>query len=102
MSDELKPCPFCGGKAFWDGHIDEYGQAWDVVSCARCHIHAEGCSNAVGDDRAEARWNRRHAGEPSEAEVTEAQLSAAAVAFNSASGSFYDALRAALVAGRGA
>ncbi len=52
MTDELKPCPFCGGEALIDG--DLLGASW--VICREC-----GASGAQEDSDAEAiaAWNRR-------------------------------------------
>lgn len=53
-SDDLKPCPFCGGKAILS--------SWELlhehsVSCSRCHA----VSGDYEDTREKAimRWNRR-------------------------------------------
>lgn len=58
MEVELKPCPFCGGKAelirwsIWEG-----SEITDFVQCTECtadgkHFHDE-------PDKAIAAWNRR-------------------------------------------
>lgn len=36
MSNELKPCPFCGGEAVIYQNYDEYGY-WSI-SCDACHV----------------------------------------------------------------
>ena len=61
MTEELKPCPFCGGRAivFHDGaHYadtgEDAGELW-VVGCTKCDA-------MVGKDtvtEAIAAWNRR-------------------------------------------
>lgn len=53
MSDELKPCPFCGGKA------QEVNRGWSgpySVTCQRCQ-----CGTNARDKRSRVRaaWNRR-------------------------------------------
>ena len=49
---ELKPCPFCGGKArLYDGHMDAYG-----VVCEKCGVKLYGRSSSGAAKRA---WNRR-------------------------------------------
>lgn len=60
MSDEIKPCPFCGGPANWERTITD-ASVW----CARCRAkvvrdHYLG-SSADWDatPRAIAAWNRR-------------------------------------------
>lgn len=54
MSDELKPCPFCGFGAV---HHYEYEIGWCVI-CA-----ASGCTCEISDyqtqDEATAAWNKR-------------------------------------------
>lgn len=49
--EELKPCPFCGGKA----DICETSSTWSFVSCYECSAEIR------GDTKAEAieAWNRR-------------------------------------------
>ena len=53
---ELKPCPFCGGKAFhyffFDGFHD-YGR----VECTKCKVMMTKV-NCIGTEAIEA-WNRR-------------------------------------------
>lgn len=57
MSEELKPCPFCGGKG---------SLAWDWLSCQRHYdfIRCQNCGARTGDflcdkDKAIAAWNTR-------------------------------------------
>lgn len=55
MSEELKPCPFCGGKNLYrHKDSDGLGQTW--VWCADC-----GASGPVKEERSHAieAWNRR-------------------------------------------
>lgn len=51
MTDELKPCPFCGGKA-------EYGltMAGEEVYCTACYANMPRTTTA---DEAISRWNAR-------------------------------------------
>lgn len=51
MSEELKTCPFCGGKAYFEGGITVY---W--IKCRICGVETLGY-----DDEADAvdAWNRR-------------------------------------------
>ena len=65
MEPELKPCPFCGGKA----HIEQYGTARQSTSysCEDCGCRLEtGEVFNIGDD-----WNRR-APDPVTADLLEA------------------------------
>ena len=72
MEDELKPCPFCGGKAFFykrhDGQMYKY---WNTVECVDCEasiaedgIHfytdpkIEGEQEEIEKELLE-KWNRR-------------------------------------------
>lgn len=69
MTDELKPCPFCGGKAdihSWWSDNEECGMAWvgckresytNGYECARIHIMRIDVKTARED--AIAAWNRR-------------------------------------------
>lgn len=75
MTEELKPCPFCGGKASADGHI-RYGKPlkdawWEdgspiteafYTNCMNCGALAR--SGIVGGFKTKAeaieRWNTRH------------------------------------------
>lgn len=49
--EDLKPCPFCGGKPEKRLAVGEW---W--VSCPTCTSHSKGCSNY---DAAITAWNRR-------------------------------------------
>ena len=58
---ELKPCPFCGGKA----HIYQDCTGYYVAQCDKCGIGTLLC----GDKRtAKRRWNRRSDNEQREAD----------------------------------
>lgn len=50
MSDELKPCPFCGGKA-----IMGMFNVW----CDNCRAETNGDDTYATDDEIIAAWNRR-------------------------------------------
>jgi hypothetical protein len=52
MSDELKPCPFCGGGVHWEDEM------LDVVRCFRCTADGP-WSLGAGKSEAIAAWNTR-------------------------------------------
>ena len=57
MSDDLKPCPFCGGKAEAINYIIE-----GAVRCTDCGVSVARRHDAQGDtgyDEAIAAWNTR-------------------------------------------
>lgn len=60
MSEELKPCPFCGGEAYErKDHkaSDSFNFYWHVI-CEKCHCSSP--SYTLGHfDKAIAAWNRR-------------------------------------------
>ena len=59
MSEELKPCPFCGGEASYKMHDDE----WWVVSCDNCLAEGgyyDGDESTAPSD-ARQFWNNRPA-----------------------------------------
>lgn len=70
MSEELKPCPFCGGKA----HL--------VIGDEFCHIRCHQCgatgalADAIRESDAIAAWNRRARAEQAERERDEAREAA--------------------------
>ena len=55
MSDDLLPCPFCGGEAYIDGTSwttrDGKDQSW--VTCMKCGTYGPSSTDAI------AAWNRR-------------------------------------------
>lgn len=56
---ELKPCPFCGGKAFFDKLYDAYGVEEYCIACTDCDcVFTVAYKNPDKSDLAEA-WNRR-------------------------------------------
>lgn len=61
MSEELKPCPFCGGKASHvydpEGTIDTEKRPWRyTIVCDRCCASTGLCWS---DEMAIKLWNRR-------------------------------------------
>ena len=59
MNKELKPCPFCGGKA----QLDHDGLAdYSYVRCMECHARTREITVAsyhCSDDKAIELWNHR-------------------------------------------
>ena len=59
LMDELKPCPFCGGKAVFDS----YGWTTEhkVAKCSVCRAATDFCDDEgiVGYKVVLERWNRR-------------------------------------------
>lgn len=70
MSDELKPCPFCGSTPKFGYHGDDDG-GYYYVECRSCSrpadLEAERFIGAHADNHAEAitAWNRRPSTAPS-------------------------------------
>ena len=60
---ELKPCPFCGGKAKYI-----YRMPYNVVKCTKCKVFGKTIVDSYEqqDGKAEAieAWNRRAEDEP--------------------------------------
>lgn len=54
MSEELKPCPFCGGKALLHER-SQAPEAWVYCRCGGAGPMSE------TDDGAKAKWNQREA-----------------------------------------
>ena len=74
MSEELKPCPFCGGEA--EFHTDKgfTGELYGWVGCGQCD--ATSCQIDVRSMQPEethpiAAWNTRHTIETQAAEIEE-------------------------------
>jgi Lar family restriction alleviation protein len=56
---ELKPCPFCGGKAFFNKLYDAYDDEEYCIACTDCDcVFTVTYKNPDKSDLAEA-WNRR-------------------------------------------
>lgn len=51
MGVELKPCPFCGGKAV------RYGGKWHRIKCTVCKAETDRYLKTI--EEAESKWNRR-------------------------------------------
>lgn len=56
MSVELKPCPFCGGKAILTSETTNYFSERYFVLCNDCHNRTKGCQFRRTAIEA---WNRR-------------------------------------------
>lgn len=54
MSEELKPCPFCGGEA----QVRSYGKSTNYVRCGACKGRTWGCYGT--EQEAIDAWNTRH------------------------------------------
>ena len=64
MSDELKPCPFCGAKAWLNDYEAKFGDMTVQSRCPQCTFC--GCNLGYFPTKAKAiaAWNRR--GQPPE------------------------------------
>ena len=60
-TEELKPCPFCGGSAKSQRFGNRDGGASYAVWCNSCHISTAWMRVDDGGQRAIAAWNRRAA-----------------------------------------
>lgn len=91
MSDELKPCPFCGGKAHHtrSGLDERFGYAdRHEIACAGCGLRRSAIDdqnpkggyalNGSGKPKVVAAWNTRTDTIPSPAALIRAALEAAA------------------------
>ncbi len=54
INTELKPCPFCGGKAYLDKVTDDYPNY--VIRCWGCGVSTQWCADK---NKAVELWNRR-------------------------------------------
>ena len=61
MTEKLKPCPFCSGKAILECHDEDYGNDW-IVLCANldgdCEIQPHTRFYETKEE-AIAAWNSR-------------------------------------------
>ena len=57
MAKQLKPCPFCGGKAVLIPNEDTPFTIGPWVECPHCHVGQQYVS--MYEDDAIAAWNRR-------------------------------------------
>lgn len=76
MSEELKPCPFCGNKGVGPAFFCEY-RGWDIwqIECGYCGIAIESPNGFNGDAAKEAaveRWNTRPTPEGDNEKLVEA------------------------------
>ena len=59
--DELKPCPFCGGKAEIE-HEYIFGFEYSTIKCEKCRVKTAPIKVSFtysSDERAAEAWNRR-------------------------------------------
>lgn len=56
MTDQLLPCPCCGGEADWDNMLDPIGICFEVW-CTQCEIRTE--KQYLTKEDAFRDWNRR-------------------------------------------
>jgi len=56
MSDKLKPCPFCGNKAYIRKAFSGNDEWW-VVGCSKCHSQI--VQKETSREVIEKAWNRR-------------------------------------------
>lgn len=68
MTEELKPCPFCGGEAsliYWNNITPAQVQHYQVA--AACHKNRCKCAPRTAYETSEKSatkaWNQRHEGE---------------------------------------
>ena len=59
MSEELKPCPFCGAKASVQRYSSGTGGPKCAVWCDACHVGTSWLHGDDGEARVVAEWNRR-------------------------------------------
>lgn len=56
MQEELKPCPFCGGKAHLLQHISNYKRVYYQIICLQ---RGNGTAYYKGKKTVKAKWNKR-------------------------------------------
>lgn len=62
MTEELKPCPFCGGKPIedWEREDREGDEIGPIISwsyyCTKCYAEVFSCQSR---EDAQEKWNRR-------------------------------------------
>lgn len=56
MNEELKPCPFCGGKAISCSTGNIYTKEYFFVKCTKCGIESP---SAINKKDAITAWNKR-------------------------------------------
>lgn len=63
MSEELKACPFCGGRAYLHGEPGPLGTWKAMVECVKCNSQSVGVrvmeKMAAAESLAVQRWNSR-------------------------------------------
>ncbi len=64
MSDKVKPCPFCGGKAYIREESDAFSGIYNVVRCEKCLVDVITYVDMPKDidynkGRAIEAWNKR-------------------------------------------
>lgn len=59
MAEELKPCPFCGGKAIIEGFNDGFLD-FHRITCVNCGLEMTLCETSR--EYAISKWNTRKAG----------------------------------------
>jgi len=59
MSEELKPCPFCGAKASVQRYSSGTGGPKCAIWCDACHVGTSWLHGDDGEARVVAEWNRR-------------------------------------------
>jgi len=59
MSEELKPCPFCGAKASVQRYSSGTGGPKCAVWCDACHVGTSWLHGDDGEARVVAEWNHR-------------------------------------------
>lgn len=62
---ELKPCPFCGGKATTSEreNIKNLPYGWRWIGCRHCKVFMDWSHGNTGRSLAIEAWNRRAGGE---------------------------------------